>query len=213
MRQIASRIDHLIAQQLGRPSGRLGALAMGPILAYGNRALNAWLHTILPIRADDRVLDLGCGPGAALGRVARQLPDGLAIGLDYAAPMVRQAQRHNQALIRRGRAGMLQGAAQHLPFRDSAFTVVYAVNVIYFWPAAGQVLSEVRRVLQPDGIVALVTRLPERVQQLGFMRYGLRLYQEPELVALLQAAGFHSPRTTTSASSGRLGGLCALARR
>lgn len=210
---IAPRIDRLIAQQLGKPSGLVGALAMGPILAYGNRALNAWLHALLPIRADDRVLDLGCGPGAALGRVARQLPDGLAVGLDYAAPMVRQAQRRNQALIRGGRAGVLQGDAQHLPFRNGAFTVVYAVNVIYFWPDAGQVLREVRRVLQPDGIVAIVTRLPERVQQLGFMRQGLRLYQASELVALLQAAGFHSPRTLTSAGSGRLGGLCTLARR
>jgi SAM-dependent methyltransferase len=206
-------LDRFFAAQLGQPHGAFGRLAMGPILKWGNASLNAWTSSLLDIQAADRVLDLGCGPGAALAANARRTAAGFAVGLDYAAAMIQQARRRNAALVRQGRAGLARGDAAALPFADQSFTVVYAVNVIYFWPDAAGALQEIRRVLCHGGKVAIATRPRARIERLAFTRYGLRLYGDDELARLLRAAGFTAVRSVLQPVRGGMGGLATLGER
>ena len=54
----------------------------------------------------------------------------------------------------------VQGSALSLPFRDSAFDVVLAVEMIQHLPPRGldRVLDEIRRVIKPAGTVAVIDR-------------------------------------------------------
>ena len=50
-------------------------------------------HACRTIRPGDRVLDLGCGPGHLLGRIASLNSEASFMGVDYSRPMVEEARR------------------------------------------------------------------------------------------------------------------------
>jgi len=114
----------------------------------------------LDLHPDDRVLDMGCGPGHALVEMAGRLgPNGRAIGLDFAPGMCRQA----RAAIARedvgDRADVACADITVLPVRDDAVDAVVSTFVLdLLSPAAiEQTVAEMDRVLGPDGRVAVVT--------------------------------------------------------
>ncbi len=113
-----------------------------------SRSLAPLLADFAGVRRGQRVLDVGCGPGALTGElVARLGPDAVA-GVDPSEPFVAAArERYPRVDIRRA-------AAEELPFSDSEFDVVLASLVVHFMadPIAG--LREMARVARPGGVVA-----------------------------------------------------------
>ena len=136
--------------QFAHPQGWVGRL-VGMILAVKNRERNAWTISMLDIQPNDRVLEIGFGPGQAIEEVAKLTPNGWVAGIDLSDVMVAQASKRNSAAIRSGRVLLQQGAESPLPFDDNNFNKVFAVNSMQFWsnPIGG--LQEVRRVLKPGG--------------------------------------------------------------
>ena len=66
------RILQTLIAQFGRPTGFWGNLA-GMIMAYrpSNRQRNDWTIALLDIQPQDRVLEIGFGPGVAIEKLAR----------------------------------------------------------------------------------------------------------------------------------------------
>jgi ubiquinone/menaquinone biosynthesis C-methylase UbiE len=44
------------------------------------------------------------------------------------------------------------------PYPDDSFDCAFAIHCIYFWPEPVACLREMRRVLRPDGVVAITIR-------------------------------------------------------
>ena len=99
--------------QFRRPCGWVGVLA-GWIMATrpSNRLRNAWTVKLLELRPGDRVLEVGHGPGLALGLAAAKVPQGRVVGLDHSRTMHAQAARRNRAAIREGRVRFLVGSIE-----------------------------------------------------------------------------------------------------
>jgi 2-polyprenyl-6-hydroxyphenyl methylase/3-demethylubiquinone-9 3-methyltransferase len=112
------------------------------------RALRACLGPV----AGRRVLDLGCGKGRFARRLAGAGAD--VVGLDRSAAMLRGADAGA------GGAGLrcVRGSARRLPFASSSFEAVVAVEVFEHLAAIDAVLHEVRRVLRPGGLLAIVDK-------------------------------------------------------
>ncbi len=107
-----------------------------------------WTLERLPWRGDERVLDVGCGPGALLLKMARQR-DGWRglVGLDFSAGMVAQAISAAAGLG----AEWFVGDAQSLALPDAAFDVVMARHMLYHVPDIDRAVAEAARVLRPGG--------------------------------------------------------------
>lgn len=100
------------------------------------------------ITAAQRVLDVGCGPGALTTELVRRLgPDGVS-AVDPSEPFVAAArERHPGVRVERA-------AAEELPFEGREFDAALAQLVVHFMadPVAG--LREMARVTRPGGVVA-----------------------------------------------------------
>src|SRR4051812_15491268 len=100
------------------------------------------------VAARQKVLDVGCGPGALTAELVERVGAGAVAAVDPSAPFVSAAQaRHPDVDVR-------QAAAEELPFPDGAFDSSLAQLVVHFMadPAAG--VAEMRRVTRRGGVVA-----------------------------------------------------------
>ncbi|MFN2471032.1 MAG: class I SAM-dependent methyltransferase [Gaiellaceae bacterium] len=101
------------------------------------------------VRAGQRVLDVGCGPGALTSELVRRVGGEAVTAVDPSAPFVAAAKaRHSTVKV-------LRASAEHLPFDDGVFDAALAQLVVHFMadPVAG--LREMARVTRPGGVVAV----------------------------------------------------------
>jgi ubiquinone/menaquinone biosynthesis C-methylase UbiE len=102
-------------------------------------------------RAGERVLDVGCGPGAYLQRLRALAPEVHLTGLDLSPGMLREA----RAAV--ADASFVVGDVQRLPFAADEFDDVLAPHMLYHAPDLDLAVGELRRVLRPGGVALVVT--------------------------------------------------------
>jgi O-methyltransferase/aklanonic acid methyltransferase len=102
-----------------------------------------------------RVLDVGCGAGAALIPAAHRVgPTGEAVGIDTAPAMVARTREAAEAAgLGQVRADVMDGAA--LDFEDERFDAVLCAFTLDLIADADGALAEMRRVLRPTGSIAV----------------------------------------------------------
>ena len=145
----------------------------------------------LDLAADDRMLDVGCGTGAASRAAAATA--GTVVGIDLSPQMIQQA------------VGLADGIenvhfevadAEQLPFGDHEFTSVLCSNSFHHYPDPLQAVREMARVLAPGGRLVIgdacadqaMARIADRF--LRVLEPGhVRLYRSTELGSFLHGAG------------------------
>ena len=146
-------------KQFGRPSGFWGRVA-GWIMATrpSNLERNLWTVELLEVQPTDWVLEIGFGPGVALGWLAERAHQGVVVGIDQSEVMLRQAARRNAQAIDAGRIALQLASAEALPDLGTAFDKIMAVNVAMFWRDPVRQLRELRERLRPGGRIALTVQ-------------------------------------------------------
>jgi SAM-dependent methyltransferase len=122
--------------------GRLG----GHVLAAKNRTLvHVAIRTLGP-RPGERILEVGCGPGAGLQ--ALRAAGALTGGVDPSPQMLELARKRTAASQR---TELFCAPAEWLPFVDGAFHAILAVDCLHLCAAPMRAMCEMRRVLRPGG--------------------------------------------------------------
>ncbi len=201
-------LGRLISRQFRTPTGVLGRL-VGNMMARDNKYEIGWTVSLLNIQADDRVLEVGFGPGVGIQLVSRKVIDGLAAGVDVSPTMVQVARKRNSAEIRAGRVNLKQGDVAGLPFKDGYFDKAFAVHSIYFWPKPEEGLKELGRVLKSDGVLA-ITILPKSKWNRTPPPDIFTLYDTLEIERLFSTSGFREIRVEASSQPDKFDGVCVL---
>jgi ubiquinone/menaquinone biosynthesis C-methylase UbiE len=102
-----------------------------------------FLDSLYPNRSDLTILDIGCGTGAMSEKLARY---GKVVSADF-SPLALQFSR------RRKLTRLCTADAMRLPFQDSAFDVIVALDILEHLPDDQAALCEFQRVLKPGGRV------------------------------------------------------------
>lgn len=133
--------------------------------------LAAALVTAAAPRPGERVLDAGCGRGAALLAAAEAVgPDGHVTGIDFAPGMV---ERTAAATAELPQITVQWGDAQKPDFPPGSFDLITAALVLFFLPDPPAALAAYRRLLRPGGRLAFSSfaahdpRYPETLRVLG----------------------------------------------
>jgi len=100
------------------------------------------------LRADENILDVGCGGGWLCKLLASRVTEGRVVGMDISDEMVRHA-RKNCADI--ANAMFVVGSVDAIPWQPNFFTRVVSVESSYYWPDPAQGTRELFRVLGEGG--------------------------------------------------------------
>lgn len=113
----------------------------------------AWVLDRSLWRGDERVLDVGMGPGLYFEPILTRIPRGQLIGGDLSLGMARRAAEHRLA----SHIGLFNGDVQTLPFADGTFDVALANHMLYHVPDVELAITELRRVLKQGGVLIAAT--------------------------------------------------------
>ena len=176
------------------------------VAAFGERAQHydeGWLgqlhHQIADRTADlaltcvpapRRILDVGCGTGYLLGRLAARAPQAQALaGIDAAPAMIRAAQR----TATDGRLGFVAGAAERLPWPAGTFDLVVSTTSFDHWVDQRAGLAECARVLAPGGCLVLADLFSPLLLPTLLAGRRDKARTRRRATRLLTAAGLRSP--------------------
>jgi SAM-dependent methyltransferase len=196
-----------VRAQFARPSG-IGGRAAGLLMAHrsSNRRRNVWAVSLLDVRPDDRVLEIGFGPGLAIRELSRLAHAGYVCGIDHSELMLRQARGRNADAIRRGVVDLRLGSVDALPVFDAPFDKILAVNAVLFWREPEARLEGLRRLLRPGGLLAVA----HQPRGPGASDHAAAARGE-EMAATLARVGFSEVRVETMRLKPAV--VCALGRR
>ena len=144
-----------MSRQVRKPGGLLGRrLVVAMNLSHA--ALTDWGLEQLALLNADAILDIGCGGGRMVHRLAALAPGGKVTGLDYSEASVAASRDFNAKEIEAGQVRIELGSVAALPFADRTFDIVTAVETHYYWPDLPANVRDILRVLKPGGTCALI---------------------------------------------------------
>ncbi len=202
--------------QCQKPSGWRGRLVLW-LMNRSHARVTDWGLTHVAIAPDDIVLDVGCGGGRTIARLAAMASRGHVFGIDYSEQSVAATKRRNAREITAGRVDVQLASVSQLPFGDATFDVVTAVETHIWWPNLPGDLREIRRVLKAGGRLAVISEVykgaasaASRLAAVYAARTGMTLLDVDEHRRLLADAGFADVRVDTVAAKGW---ICAIGQR
>ena len=108
----------------------------------------------LPTGENLKILDVGCGDGVLVAMIARD-PTARVTGIDTDADSLEAAK--NRLAAFGDRVQLVEASGYSLPFEDNAFNVVVAAEMIEHLQYIDGLLTEIKRVLKPGGLVIITT--------------------------------------------------------
>ncbi len=179
----------LLAGQHGHPRGIVGRL-LGEQMVRQHMTETTWTISLLNLRPEDQILELGFGAGKAIELVAAQTTNGHVAGIDLSQEMVRAASRRNDQAIKAGQVALRHADLTTLPFAENQFDKIFSIQTLYFWPNPPRALAEIFRVLKPGGvlIVTLSTGKIDPIETTGLEHYQLIL--EEQVIPSMKQLGF-----------------------
>ncbi|AKN31072.1 SAM-dependent methyltransferase [Clostridium carboxidivorans P7] len=189
MSEIAKRLN-----QCMKPNGELGKIVADD-MNKSHFELTGWGLEKININPKDTILDIGCGGGRTVNRLAAIAKEGKVFGIDYSMDCVKWSKDYNEELIKDGRVEIINASVEKIPFEDNKFDVISAVETIYFWPDLLQNLKEVKRVLKPSGKLVIICEMywsekfKERNDEFVSVS-NMKIYTPEELKDIVEMAGY-----------------------
>lgn len=141
--------------QVRKPTGWFGRFIVW-MMNHAHSGVTDWGLTHVDVETNSAILDVGCGGGRTIQKLAALAANGTVDGVDYASGSVSASRAKNRTLIEEGRVKIVQASVSQLPFREDSFDLITAVETQYYWPDPAQDMREVLRVLKPGGTFIVI---------------------------------------------------------
>ncbi|GJM31083.1 MAG: methyltransferase [Saprospiraceae bacterium] len=179
-----------VAQQLRKPEGEY-ALQVAEKMNEGNALINRYTIAFLDIKPGEHILEIGMGNGFFVPEILGIAPDVQYTGCDFSEAMIEEASKRNAAFIQSGQAKFHLSEAAKMPLKNDSVDKIFTVNTLYFWEDPEAVFAEFRRVMKPQGQLAIAVRPKSMMAKYPFVRVGgFQLFSKDELIDLVTQNGF-----------------------
>ena len=144
--------------QCQKPSGWMGRFTLWRMNASHSK-LTDWGLAHIAIEKHYTILDVGCGGGRTVSKLAALATQGKVYGIDFSADSVAFSQKTNAQSIQAGRVEIRQASVSQLPFPDNTFDLITAVETHFWWPSVSSDMREVFRVTKPGGMLIVIAEV------------------------------------------------------
>lgn len=202
--------------QCKKPRGLLGRFMLSLMNASHSKVTD-WGLAHITIDRRDIILDVGCGGGRTISKLAAFATEGKVYGIDHSEDAVAASQKTNAAAIRAGRVEIRHGSASQLPFTDNMFDLVSAVETHFWWPDLPGGVREILRILKPGGRLIVIAEVYKgasaavsKIAEKKLPASGMNLLSLDEHREILANAGYSDIQITADPGKGW---MCALAKK
>lgn len=187
---------HEIASQLKHPTGEKG---IEIAIMMNETNINMTRHSIqnLNIAKESLILELGHGNAGHVEFLFEQAKNLKYYGLEMSELMFQEARRINRNFVSQKQAFFSIYDGNAIPFKKESFDKIFTVNTIYFWQDPQKLLSEIYRVLKPNGNFCLTFAEESFMKKLPFTQYGFELYSTEKVQNLIHKTAFKTVCTET----------------
>jgi len=141
--------------QCQQPSGWMGKIVLWS-MNRRHSGLTDWGLGHIQIGSSDVILDVGCGGGRTVDKLARAAPRGKVYGIDHAEQSVAASRAFNRQWLERGTVEIRRASVTELPFPDATFDLVTAIETHFWWADLASGMREIWRVLKPGGRLVII---------------------------------------------------------
>ena len=176
-----------------------------------------WGLTNVPIEKHHIILDVGCGGGRTVSKLAAMAAQGKVYGVDFSRESVAVASRVNRKSIQNGRVEIKEASVSQLPFAADMFDLVTAVETHFWWPNLPSDLGEILRVMKSGAALALIAEIYKgantvaaKLAEKYASRAGMALLSVDEHHELFKHTGYSSVQVIEKRDKGW---ICAIGRK
>ncbi len=172
------------------PDGFVGKMLVA-MMKRIHKPLAKWALGFLKPGDWHDALDIDCGDGSTAKYLADKLKCGRVCGTDPHRENLERSRAANK-----GRTGVFfrKGNAKKIPYADSSFDLVTAVDAVYFWKDPRSCFRETARVLRPGGmfVIVLACDTPDPNNDVNWSNLidGMKIRPAAELRNILMESGF-----------------------
>ena len=179
-------LGKFIAWQFKKPTGLFGIFSSN-IMIKGNMTKYDQMIKNLAVQPNDKLLEIGYGPGIGINMIAQKFSSSIIHGIDFSPLMYNRARKYNKLYI--GDKVQLQfGDFLKMPIDSNSYDKVFCLNVIYFWDDLIAPFEKILSILQYGGTFHIYMATKEMLKRATdgvFNKYSIE-----QVVEALRSAGF-----------------------
>jgi ubiquinone/menaquinone biosynthesis C-methylase UbiE len=199
--------------QCQKPTGWLGRFVLRNMNSRHSKVTD-WGLSNISVEKHHTILDVGCGGGKTVSKLAALASQGKVYGIDYSRESVVVACKTNKKWIGDGRVEIVEASVSQLPFPENTFDLVTAVETHFWWPDIPSGMHEIFRVLKPGGTLTIVaevykgaqTRMAALVEKYLPLS-GMKFLTVDEHRELFENAGYSEVKVVTEPGKGWITGI------
>jgi ubiquinone/menaquinone biosynthesis C-methylase UbiE len=184
-------LREFIASQFKKPAGLFGIFSSN-VMTKGNWKKYERLMQKLDPTAEDKILEIGYGPGVGIKMIAERCSTGTIHGVDFSRLMYKRASKYNKQYIDGGRVRLMFGDFVKMPVEEKDYDKIFCINVIYFWDELSTPFTKVYSLLKQGGCFLIYMANKALLEEKKAPDTVFNKYSIEQVTEALKAAGFAS---------------------
>jgi ubiquinone/menaquinone biosynthesis C-methylase UbiE len=169
-----------VGNNFGNPNGFGGRISTKIINLMNQKPYKTVLENI-KLEPDNIILDIGFGNGYLFKKLFEKNIPVKIYGIEISNDMLNDVSIKYRRIIEKGNLKLLLEDISKTSFEKNTFDKIYTISTIYFWKELNKSLSEIKRILKPNGIFLNVMYTKEYFDKIIFTKYGFKKYTIEEI--------------------------------
>ncbi len=182
-------IKKIFASQFKKPGGFFGNYYSN-LMEKSNRRNYVVIINDLKIQANDKILEIGYGPGIGIRLILENCNSCLIHGIDFSKLMFRKASELNRKSILDKNVKLYLGDFISFLIESNYYDKVFCLNVVYFWDKLHIPFQKVNSVLNNNGVFCFYMAHKDYLIKKKFPDSIFNKYSIEEVMSALYEAGF-----------------------
>jgi ubiquinone/menaquinone biosynthesis C-methylase UbiE len=180
-----------IATQFKRPAGLFGNF-VSKMMIKGNRNNYNTLIKDLDVQPNEKLLEIGYGPGIGLHMITGLCETCTIHGVDFSRLMYQKASKYNKLSIDKGKVQLQYGDYLKIPIDKNQYDKIFCLNVIYFWDELDKPLVKTISLLKAGGSFYIYMASANSLVEKKAPDSVFHKYSIDQVVEALRSAGFNN---------------------